>query len=313
MNLSFAHPLVLVLLLLPCALGTWELMRRGLRVPLPVDHLAHAPRRWTGRLLAAASLLPALLLAAVVLLLAGPQRMSPPKEERVMTNIEIVLDVSGSMSSPMQSGPTAGGGGTRFTAAMGAIAEFCKSRKGDAYGLTAFGGEVVRWLPLTKDLAAIDNAPRFLDPAHNPPHLMSTRVGNALKFTLGTLAAQPEGDRLIILMTDGFSSDLGGGAAGQIGQELRDNNIVVHAVHVGDGEAPAQLFEVVSPTGGQVFSASNPRSLLTIFAHIDGMHKVRIKPGQPEPIDFFFPFAAACAALLGLHILALFGLRYTPW
>ena len=313
MNLSFAYPLVLVLLLLPCALGAWELMRRGLRVPLPVDHLAHAPRRWTRRLLVAASLLPALLLAAVVLLLAGPQRMSPPKDERVLTNIEIVLDVSGSMSSPMQSGPAGGAGGTRFTAAMAAIAEFCKLRKGDAYGLTAFGGEVVRWLPLTKDLSAIENAPKFLDPEHNPPHLMSTRVGNALKFTLGTLSAQPEGDRLIILMTDGFSSDLGGGAAGQIGQELRDNNIVVHAVHVGDGEAPVQLFEVVSPTGGQVFSANNPRALLGIFEHIDQMQKVRIKSSQPEPIDFFFPFAASCAALLGLHMLALFGLRYTPW
>lgn len=310
MNISFAHPWMLLLLLVPAALAAWELTRRGLRVPLPIDHRTHAPRRWMSRLLAAAAVLPALVLAMVVVLLAGPQRMSPPKEERILTNIEIVLDVSGSMSAPMSSGAA---GSTRFTAAMDAIAGFCRSRKGDAYGLTAFGGEVVRWVPLTKDLSAIENAPKFLNPDQNPPHLMSTRVGHALKFTMGTLSAQPEGDRMIILLTDGFSSDLGGGVAGQIGRELLDNNIVVHAIHVGDGEAPAQLFEVVSPTTGQVFSANNPRSLVRIFEDIDRMQPIRIKPGQPEPIDFFFPFAAACVTLLALHVLALFGLRYTPW
>lgn len=310
MNLSFAHPWVLLLLLVPAAMAAWEVLRRGLRVPLPVDHRSHRPRRWMPRVLAAAAVLPALILAMVIVLLAGPQRMSPPKDERVLTNIEIVLDVSGSMSSPMSTGPA---GGTRFTAAMSSIAEFCRMRKGDAYGLTAFGGEVVRWVPLTRDLSAIENAPKFLDPEQNPPHMMSTRVGHALKFTLGTLSQQPEGDRMIILLTDGFSSDLGGGEAGAIGQELRDNNIVVHAIHVGDGEAPAQLFEVVSPTGGRVFSANDPRSLLSIFGEIDQMQKIRLKPGQPEPIDFFGPFAAVCAALLGAHVLTLFGLRYTPW
>lgn len=310
MNLSFAHPWVLLLLLVPAGLAAWELTRRGLRVPVPVDHRTHRPRRWIARFLAAASVLPALVLAGAVLLLAGPQRMSPPKEERLLTNIEIVLDVSGSMSSPMSSGAA---GSTRFTAAMASIAEFCRLRKGDAYGLTAFGGEVVRWVPLTKDLSAIENAPKFLDPEQNPPHMMSTRVGHALKFTMGTLSAQPEGDRLIILLTDGFSSDLGGGEGTMIGQELNENNIVVHAIHVGDGEAPAQLFEVVTPTKGQVFSASNPGSLLRIFEDIDRMIPIKQKSGQPEPIDFFFPFAAVCAGLLGLHGLTLFGLRYTPW
>lgn len=310
MSLSFAQPWVLLLLLIPVALAAWELMRRGLRVPIPIDHRIHRPRRWMHRLLAASSIVPAMILAAVVVLVAGPQRMSPPKDERELTNIEIVLDVSGSMSSPMSIGAA---GSTRFTAAMASITEFCRRRKGDAYGLTAFGGEVVRWVPLTKDLSAIENAPKFLDPEHNPPHMMSTRVGHALKFTMGTLSQQPEGDRMIILLTDGFSSDLGGGEAGSIGQELRNNNIVVHAVHVGDGEAPAQLFEVVSPTGGRVFSANDPRSLLSIFGEIDRMQKVRFKPGQPEPVDFFFPFAAACIVLLGVHVLTLFGLRYTPW
>jgi hypothetical protein len=70
---------------------------------------------------------------------------------------------------------------------------------------------------------------------------------------------------------------------------------------------------VVSPTGGEVHSASNPGSLMRVFEHINGMTKIKLQQSQPEPIDFFFPFAAACAGLLGLHVLTLFGLRYTPW
>ncbi|MBX3406768.1 MAG: VWA domain-containing protein [Phycisphaeraceae bacterium] len=309
MSIGFSHPWVMLLLIVPAALAAWELTRRGVRVPVPVDHREHRPRRWAERLLASASVLPAVVLALVVVLLAGPQRMSPPAQERVLTNIEIVLDVSGSMSWPI------GGqeGVTRFTAAMGAISEFRKMRKDDAYGLTAFGGEVIRWVPLTRDLTAIENAPKFLDPASNPHHLMSTRIAHALKFTMGTLAKQSEGDKLIVLISDGESPDLNGGAAQQIGNQLREDGIVLYAVHVGSDEVPGQLYEVVTPTGGQVFSANNPRSLVGIFEHIDRMVPVRIRATQPEPIDFFFPFAAACAAALALHGLCLFGLRYTPW
>lgn len=309
MSIGFSHPWVMLLLIVPAALAAWELTRRGVRVPVPVDHREHRPRRWASRLLAAASVLPAGVLALVVVLLAGPQRMSPPSQERVLTNIEIVLDVSGSMGWPI------GGqeGVTRFSAAMNAISEFRKMRKNDAYGLTAFGGEVIRWVPLTRDLSAIENAPKFLDPASNPHHLMSTRIAHALKFTMGTLAKQPEGDKLIVLISDGESPDLNGGVAQQIGNQLRDEGIVLYAVHVGSEQVPAQLYEVVSPTGGQVFSANNPRSLVGIFEHIDRMVPVRIRSTQPEPIDFFFPFAAACAAALAMHGLCLFGLRYTPW
>ncbi len=43
------------------------------------------------------------------------------------------------------------------------------------------------------------------------------------------------------------------------------------------------------------------------------MKPARLKPGAPEPIDAFGPFAVAGLVLLGLHVLASFGLRYTPW
>lgn len=330
--MTFSHPWVLLALLIPAVMAAWELFRRhpGHRVALPVDHTGIRPRRFLARLISVSSILAPLALAVVVVILAGPQRLGPPGQARVLTSIEMVLDVSGSMSSPI--GYRAGGGGgagaSRYTAAMDAITQFTSRRKGDAFGLTIFGGEVVRWVPLTKDLSAIRNATPFLDPATMPSPLNSTRVGHALLYAKDVLTTQPEtagsnpgasgvdastGDRLIIVITDGFSSDLDGGAAQQIATTLRDHNIVVHAINVGEPPAPPQLAEVAAPTGGRVFDAADPTSLKGIFDHIDQMHPSRSKPTQPEPIDNFFPFTFSALCLLALHGLCLLTLRITPW
>jgi Ca-activated chloride channel family protein len=310
--MTFAHPWVLLALLIPAAIVAWELLRDdgGRPVPVPVDFAEHRPRRWLERMLRIASIVPALLLAAVICLLAGPQTLGPPGQARVLTNIELVLDVSGSMSSPIGYGRA---GASRYTAAMDAINTFTSRRKGDAFGLTIFGGEVVRWVPLTKDLSAIRNATPFLDPVTMPAPLQSTRVGHALLYAKDILSREETGDRLVILITDGFSSDLSGSRSAEIGAQLRDAGIVVYGINVGDGPPPADMAEVVSPTGGRVYSASDPASLDAVFEHIDRMNPVRIRPTQPESIDHFLPWTIAALGLLGVHGLCLFGLRYTPW
>lgn len=308
--MTFAYPWVLLALMLPVLLVVWEVRRRGLRVRMPVDFVGVPRAKWMPRMLMVAGLIPALVLAGAVFVLAGPKRLGPPGQERVLTNIELCLDVSGSMSSPMSTAPD---GASRYVTAMKAIEYFTKKREGDAMGLSIFGGDVVRWVPLTRDTSAIRNAAPFLDPDTLPSALMSTRVGHALRFCNDVLTQQPEGDRLVVLLTDGFSSDLDGGVATQVGMELAANNVVVQAIHVGDGAPPGQLSEVVSPTGGNVFSATSLGSLTAIFDHIDRMHKVRVQPTQREPIDFFGPFAWLMVGALGVHALCLMGARYTPW
>lgn len=357
--ISFAQPWVLLLLVIPAALAAWEWFRRAGapgRVLAPTDFdadgqtdgagdgadTARALRRLRGigwsRVLAAAGLVPLGVLAAAIILLAGPQRLGPPKQERALTNIEIVLDVSGSMASPLGNRGAAGGFNpwsrervsgpdSRYGVAMEAIREFLTARKGDAFGLTIFGGDVVRWVPLTRDLNAIRAAGPYLDPLTMPAPLQSTRVANALSFSMGTLrrvgasesadananSRGPAGDKLIVLITDGESPDLDGGAAGRIGQELRDAGIVLQAIHVGDGAPPAQLAEAAVPTGGRVHSAQDRAGLRDVFAFIDRMQPAQVRSKRPEPIDFFAPFALVGLALLGLHQLCLLGLRWTPW
>lgn len=307
--MMFAHSWVLLFLGVPLLLLLWEWGWRSDRTAFPFDHAEHRRRRvLTGTLKLAAGL-PALLLADAVLVLAGPQRLDDPRDVRELTNIEICLDVSGSMGMPM----SAGANQVRYEVAMDAIARFTEARQGDACGLTIFGGESVRWTPLTKDLDAIRLATPFLDPDSQPPHMNSTRIGAALRTCLATLAQQEEGDRMIVLVSDGISSDLNGGNALEVGSELRDADITLYAIHIGDGEAPGQLHEVVGPTGGAVFAARDRSALQRVFDEIDDMEPAELKPASPKPVDWYGPFALAGLALLALHLLAQFGLRWMPW
>jgi Ca-activated chloride channel family protein len=304
-TLTFAHPWRLWLLVLPVALALWEIRRRGPHVALPLDHSDVRHSRWLARLVGAANLLPALLLAIAMLIVAGPTVAGRPKEVRSLTNIEFLLDVSGSMGTPF-------GSGSRYDAAMQAISDFTHHRKGDAFGLTIFGNEVLRWTPLTKDLSAVDHATPFLRPELLPGQFNGTEIGKAVLYCADNLQKRGDGDKLIVLLTDGDSPDINGGRGRAIGQKLAANNIVLYAIKIGE-ESPAGLLELAPPTGGQMFSVGSPEAIDHVFAHIDQMQPVKLKPAASERVDFFVPFALAGLAVTGGIGIALCGLRYTPW
>ncbi|MEA2711808.1 MAG: Ca-activated chloride channel [Phycisphaerales bacterium] len=306
MNFSFAHPLVLLLLVLPVLLCVWEWTRRGADVVLPFDHAPVRRGKYLGRFLAMMNLLPAMLLAVAILVLAGPQRLSTAEREKELTNIQFVLDVSGSMTAQF-------GDGSRYDAAMGAIHQFIDYRKGDAYGLTIFGNEVLHWVPITKDTSAIKLATPFLRPERMPDYFGGTQIGKALGECQKVLASRPEGDRMIILVTDGMSADLYGGGALELASSLRKDKIVVYIIQTAEGEMPDEMHTVANITGGAVFASGDPVSLATVFKHIDKMQAARLKPPTRDFSDFFMPVAVAGLGLGGLHLLALCGMRYTPW
>lgn len=304
--MTFAHPWVLLLLALPVALALWEWQRRGHPVVVPFDH-ARLPRGTRlRRVVSVATLLVPALLAVAIVLLAGPTRLAPPEQERVITNIQFIMDVSGSMTAPF-------GDGTRADTAIEAFQEFTSHRRGDAFGLTVFGTEVLNWVPLTKDLSAIHHAAPFLRPEKMPPYMGGTMIAKALRHVRHVLAARPDGDRMIVLISDGQSADMSGGVAEELGQELASDNIVVYYIHVGEDQPSNEVFSLAALTGGTAFTAGDPASLREIFRRIDAMKPTRLKPGAPEPVDYFRPFALAGLALLALHVLGSLGLRYTPW
>ncbi len=304
--MTFGYPIWLLLLAVPVLLIVWEVAWRRPRVALPLDHGDQRFGRWLGAVVLLAGMLPALLLAVAVLILCRPLQFAPPEQERKLTNIEFVLDVSGSMMSEF-------GEGSRYDAAMASIEDFTGRRKGDAFALTIFGDEVLRWTPLTKDLSAIRNATPFLRPEMLPHHFGGTEIGKALRFCRRALPERGQGDRMIILLSDGQSADLRGRTAQQIGGELAQDQIVLYAIHIGDGPAPGDLYDLSRPTGGRVFAAGNPAALNAVFEHIDQMQPVKLRPTASRQVDAFWPFALAGLIALGLYQGSLFALRYTPW
>lgn len=307
--MSFHYPLMLWLLALPIIWGFWQWVRPGHPIVVPFDHTT---RRSQGRHLRISvnviQTLPAVLLAVAVLMAAGPRRPAPPEDERILNNITICLDMSGSMSAPF-------GSNTRFDSAVAAARQFCEFRKGDAFGLTVFGSEYLHWFPPTKDLSAMRNAMTFIVPARRLPWFGGTMIANALAGCRDRLVKTAEGDRAVILITDGGSGDFSGGRDRQIADELAEARIRVFTILIGDesGFSGDGIQTIAATTGGKVFTAADPATLRAVFSEIDRMQKARFKQVTSDWVDDYRVLAIVGLVVAGLWGLGMLGMRYTPW
>jgi Ca-activated chloride channel family protein len=298
----FANPWALLLLGVPLIIAV--LGERGRVLVMPFDHREHPPRRCLRAVLGTMGTLPPILLALVIIMVARPQSMRQPKALRTVTNIQICLDVSGSMI------------GERYANAAHAIEEFTRLREGDAMGLTVFSGEPVRWVPLTRDLQAVRNALKFTNPESTAAAFGGgTAIGAALRHIRENIDAEAtEGDRLIILVSDGASPDAQDGRQYELARELSEAGCVVYYIHIArdEGMVP-EVAELAQLTGGEAMAAADPRSLSGVFRHIDRMRPAQIIPQAAAPTDDLRWLAFAALAAAGLHGIGLLGLRYTPW
>lgn len=304
--MSFAHPWVLVFLLVPAALFARVWRAGGGRLVLPFDHAPQPDGRWLRFVVDAAESLLPLAAALAIVIAAGPTRTGTPRSRRVLTNIEFCVDVSGSMGSPY-------GDATCYDAAMAAITGFLGTREGDAFGLTFFGSSVLHWAPLTTDTSAIRCALPFMRPERVPPWFGGTEIGRALIAAADVLDGRPEGDRAVILVSDGMSSDLGGDNPARVVRTLTEKRIRLWTIHIGGGPIPAEIVDIAAGTGGAAFAADDPAALRDIFTRIDGLQRTRVTTTAAETVDDFVPWSLACLAALALATLAGLGLRYTPW
>ena len=306
--MSFAQPVALVLLAVPLwvLLWVWRRNAAGRRVALPFDHGKQGAGKTWRVLIDLAESLPALILMVVIILLAGPQQTGEPKTKRKLNNIEFCVDVSGSMTAPF-------GSGSRYDMSLNAINDFLDFRTGDSFGLTFFGSSVLHWVPLTNDVSAFCCAPPFMRPEKVPPWMGGTMIGKALNACKEILVSRDEGDRMIILVSDGGSFDLAGGNDEAIAKTLKANRIVVNAIHISEGEIPPTIITVARGTGGDVYTPNDPETLKQVFERIDEMRETKLEKVSAETIDNFKPFCIAGLSLLGLSGLTLLGLRYNPW
>jgi Ca-activated chloride channel family protein len=302
----FRHAWLLMLLILPAALLVWTWSRSGRAVALPFDHAPRAANTRLRPVLRVAESLPALACGFVIVILAGPQKWDLPRSKRALTNIEFCVDVSGSMTAKF-------GDGDRYDAAMKAINDFLDVRKGDAFGLTFFGNNVLHWVPLTTDTTAFRCAPPFMHPGQLPYWLSGTEIGKALMACRKVLVERDEGDRTIILVTDGYSADLSNGRELEVARELKQDHIVVNTIQIAEGEIPDEIVRLAVATGGDAYKPDDTAGLTHVFKQIDAMQRVRMEKMRAESTDDFQLWALGGLATLVLLVLALFGLRYTPW
>ena len=305
--MSFAHPYWLIALALPILLIVFQWRTHARALPLPFDHQETKHSKWLSRTLNLVNTLPALILATLIILASGPRQFERPKAKREMTNIMLCLDVSGSMNTPF-------GEKDRYEVAMSSLNEFLTYRKGDAFSLMVFGGDNLRWVPLTTDVSAFKYAPPFLHPNKLPDWFnRGTYIGKALKRAEKDMILAETGDRMIILLSDGESMDLNNGSDLKIAQSLKENNITLYGIHIGGGAPPAEVSVISDITGGQTFAAGDPGALDTVFKRIDDMAQAELKRLTPDPVDHFRPYAITGLSLLCTFLLTLFGLRYSPW
>jgi len=197
---------------------------------------------------------------------------------------------------------------------MDAIDKFLTARRGDAFGLTIFSNHFLHWAPLTQDIEAIRASRRFIAPKNfSRRNWGGTLIAKALDGAIGPLIRRAEGDRMILLITDGESPDIARGNERDVIARLMRHRIVVFAVSMREAEIAPGLENICRATGGLAFKAVTPQSLQVVFDRIDAMQKIEVRSTKPEAIDFLDPFVPPALALLAAQVAVLFGLRFVPW
>ncbi|HAU80841.1 MAG TPA: hypothetical protein DCW96_09290, partial [Stenotrophomonas sp.] len=243
---------------------------------------------------------------------ARPQQLgeavTPPQQGRQMM---LAVDVSGSMSeADMMLGNQVV---ERLTAAKAVLADFLDRRVGDRVGLLIFGERAYTLTPLTADLTSVRDQLRdsVVGLAGR-----ETAIGDAIALAVKRLREQPEGQRVLILLTDGVSNAgvLEPLRAAELAQAegVRvytvafggDGGISLFGVQIAPGEDPvdeATLSKIAELTGGRSFRARNTDELAGIYAELERLEPVKSAGPAVRPrIERYAPPLALALLLAGL-------------
>lgn len=318
---SFAWPWAWLALPLPLLMLLWPLREQSgaaLRVPYDATLLQdHTPSRAGAVLQTLLLWLAWLCLCAAV---ARPQQLGepiePPRQARQMM---LAVDLSGSMSEPdMQLG---GQVVDRLTAAKAVLADFLDRREGDRIGLLVFGQRAYALTPLTADRATVRDQLRdsVVGLAGR-----ETALGDAIALSVKRLREQPQGQRVLIVLTDGVNT------AGVLeplkaAELAKAEGVRVYTIAFGgsggmslfgvklpgadDQVDEATLTKVADETGGRFFRARDTDELVNIYAELDRLEPVKDAGPAVRPRIERYPLPLAVSLLLGMLALAWRGLR----
>ena len=247
----------------------------------------------------------ALLCLAAARPLAWGEVVQPPQGAR---ELMLAVDLSASMGErDMLVGTQVV---DRLTAAKAVIADFVARREGDRIGLLVFGRGAYVLAPATADLDTVREQLMATEVALAG---RETAIGDAIGLGVKRLQAQREGERVLVLLTDGVNT------AGVIDPEkaaeiARDEGVRIHTIAFGgEGEAISvfgfrlpsggneideeSLARIAGMTGGRSFRARDTDALAGIYSEIDRLEPVEA-PGEalrPRLERYHWPLALALA------------------
>jgi Ca-activated chloride channel family protein len=248
---------------------------------------------------------------------ARPQQLGPPVQPpQAARDLMLAVDLSGSMGDEDMA--LGGMAVDRLTAAKAVLADFLDRRAGDRVGLIVFGDRAYALTPLTRDL---DSVRQQLDDTAVGLAGRATAIGDAIGLAVKRLRAQPQDERVLILLTDGVNT------AGQLdplkaAQIARDAGVRIHTIAFGgegnqvsvfgmpiqlpggDEIDESMLRRIAALTGGRTFRARDTAQLAGIYAEIDRIEPVRQPGQQVRPRIERYPLPLAAALLCGVLVIA---------
>ena len=323
--MTFAHPYVLLWLLLLPALG-WLKARWGQSASFLyssvdlVRPVAGLKKSWAGRILSA---LRWLALAVFIVALAQPRLVKGETQVKASgIDIVVAIDLSGSMASlDFEEG---GQRVNRIDMARRVLSKFIDGRPNDRIGLVVFAAEAFIAAPLTLDHDFLQaNLARLKLGVINEDR---TAIGSAMMAALNRLRDIQSKSKIIILMTDGQnnSGKVSPLTAADVAQTL---NVKVYTIGIGiRGMAPMPvgkdpftgqvitrpmpadvdedtLQKIADKTGGKYYRADSADMMRRIYAEIDSFEKTEVEVKKFEHFDELYrPVGLGGLALLLLEI-----------
>lgn len=304
--LHFAWPLAAFALVLPWLVARYAPPAAPIATPLRVPFL-RAAREWQAGAGAGFRVPRWLALAAWVALVAAAGRpqwlgepVGVPSSGRSML---LALDVSGSMRNAAL-GNELGLDVMRRTARA-----FVAGRAGDRIGLIVIGSKAYVQTPPTFDLTAVAG---MVDEAFIGLAGEGTALGDAIGLGVAQLRAMPRDERVLVLLTDGASTD-GVLTVREAASLARQHGVRVYAIGIGvvapggarrgEGLDEPVLQHVAAHTGGRYFRAGDADALARVYEGLQRLEPVAREERHFRPAAELYAWPLGLALALALAAL----------
>jgi Ca-activated chloride channel family protein len=289
--------------------------RQALRLPF-YHELAGLESSGSGRRGRLRQLLAWLAWMLLIVAAARPQWIGDPVSLPVTgRDLMLAVDLSGSMDE--QDYVLDGRPVSRLDVVKQVAGEFIDRRQGDRLGLILFGTRAYLQTPLTYDRETVR---AMLSDTVIGLAGRETAIGDAIALAVKRLREQPEGNRVLILLTDGTNT------AGNISPEAAarlaaESKVRIYTIGIGGGPVglrtpfgmllqqpsdldPDTLKAIAKETGGRYFQATDTGELAHVYDELDRLEPSIRDNRTYRPMQALFPWPAGAALLLTVWLAA---------